>query len=502
MSWRRGCGPRWARAWCSRREAATRCAWPRTTSTPSASRRSSGAAGASSRPASRGRRRRRCGRHSRSGAARRWRTSATSASRSPRSRVSRTCVSPASAIAWMRIWPAARHAEVVGELEALVLEHPLRERLRGQQMLALYRCGRQADALEAYRSTYEALVDGLGIEPSPDLRALEAAILRQEVPAPVRPQAPAARIRRRRRREAPRDVRVRAAHAIPARGAISTPSRCARCSSATTTRPAQPARGTTAAWPSCATTPCCWSSERRSRTRTTRSARSGRRPSSSRGRSSCRSACARAAASARARSWRRRRRDSAAPVIGEAVGAAERLARAGVRRRDPDRPRDLAARAPRRTRLSAARRRLPAGRHRRRCPGDQATARPPADRPRGRSRAPARRRFARVAELRTPALMTILGEPGIGKSHLAAELAAIAGDGARVLDRPLPGVWREHHVLAAARDRPAGPGRLARSTRWRLALGIAPSVAAPGRGRRWGSSRARRARTPAGHSCA
>ena len=77
------------------------------------------------------------------------------------------------------------HAEVVGELEALALEYPLRERIRGQQMLALYRCGRQADALEAYRSTYEALVDGLGIEPSPDLRALEAAILRQQVAAPA-----------------------------------------------------------------------------------------------------------------------------------------------------------------------------------------------------------------------------------------------------------------------------------------------------------------------------
>ena len=61
-------------------------------------------------------------------------------------------------------------------------QHPLRERLRGQQMLALYRAGRQADALEAYRSAYPALVDGLGIEPSPELRALEAAILRQDVP--------------------------------------------------------------------------------------------------------------------------------------------------------------------------------------------------------------------------------------------------------------------------------------------------------------------------------
>ena len=54
-------------------------------------------------------------------------------------------------------------------------------------MLALYRAGRQADALAAYRSAYEALVDGLGIEPSPELRALEAAILRQDVPAPAPP---------------------------------------------------------------------------------------------------------------------------------------------------------------------------------------------------------------------------------------------------------------------------------------------------------------------------
>ena len=80
-----------------------------------------------------------------------------------------------------------RHAEMVGELEALVRQHPLRERLRGQLMLALYRTGRQADALEAYRSAYEALVDGLGIEPSPELRALEAAILRQDMPAPAPP---------------------------------------------------------------------------------------------------------------------------------------------------------------------------------------------------------------------------------------------------------------------------------------------------------------------------
>ncbi len=87
---------------------------------------------------------------------------------------------------------AGRHAEVAGELEALVQQYPLRERLRGQLMLALYRAGRQADALAAYRDAHQALVEGLGIEPSPDLRALEAAILRQEVPEPAATPAPPA----------------------------------------------------------------------------------------------------------------------------------------------------------------------------------------------------------------------------------------------------------------------------------------------------------------------
>ena len=70
-----------------------------------------------------------------------------------------------------------RHAHLVGELDALVSEHPLRERLCGQLMLALYRDGRQADALAAYRDTRRRLVDELGIEPSPQLQALERRIL-------------------------------------------------------------------------------------------------------------------------------------------------------------------------------------------------------------------------------------------------------------------------------------------------------------------------------------
>ncbi|MFI8104834.1 AfsR/SARP family transcriptional regulator [Streptomyces sp. NPDC086023] len=70
-----------------------------------------------------------------------------------------------------------RHHELVGELRLLVHEHPLRERLRGQLMLALYRSGRQAEALEAYRVGRELLVEELGLEPGEELRALESAIL-------------------------------------------------------------------------------------------------------------------------------------------------------------------------------------------------------------------------------------------------------------------------------------------------------------------------------------
>jgi DNA-binding SARP family transcriptional activator len=72
-----------------------------------------------------------------------------------------------------------RHEEVVGELEALVFEHPLRERPRGLLMTALYRSRRQADALGVYRAARSALVDELGIEPSAWLTELHAAILRQ-----------------------------------------------------------------------------------------------------------------------------------------------------------------------------------------------------------------------------------------------------------------------------------------------------------------------------------
>jgi DNA-binding SARP family transcriptional activator len=73
-----------------------------------------------------------------------------------------------------------RHSELVAELESLVTRHPLRERLRGQLMLALYRAGRQAEALDAYRSARRTLLAELGIEPGRALHELERAILAQD----------------------------------------------------------------------------------------------------------------------------------------------------------------------------------------------------------------------------------------------------------------------------------------------------------------------------------
>jgi DNA-binding SARP family transcriptional activator len=69
------------------------------------------------------------------------------------------------------------HAELVGELHALAATHPLRERFAGQLMLALYRCGRQADALEVFAATRRWLVEDLGLEPAQDLQRLHRAIL-------------------------------------------------------------------------------------------------------------------------------------------------------------------------------------------------------------------------------------------------------------------------------------------------------------------------------------
>jgi len=83
---------------------------------------------------------------------------------------------------------AGRHAELIPELEALVDGNPLRERLRGQLMLALYRCGRQAEALAVYRDGRRLLVEEFGIEPSAALQQLERAVLLQDTRLEAEPQ--------------------------------------------------------------------------------------------------------------------------------------------------------------------------------------------------------------------------------------------------------------------------------------------------------------------------
>ena len=81
------------------------------------------------------------------------------------------------------------HRDLIGEVSALVAEHPLRESLRGHQMVALYRSGRQSEALRAYARTREYLGDELGIEPSPELQKLEQQILDQDPALQVHPAA-------------------------------------------------------------------------------------------------------------------------------------------------------------------------------------------------------------------------------------------------------------------------------------------------------------------------
>ena len=114
-----------------------------------------------------------------------------------------------------------RHAELIGELTALVAASPLRERLRGQLMLALYRSGRQAEALAVYSSARTALVDELGIEPGPVLRRPRG----RDPPAGpgagsrrdggTRARAPRRRARRCRSRVAPRARRAACERAVP-----------------------------------------------------------------------------------------------------------------------------------------------------------------------------------------------------------------------------------------------------------------------------------------------
>ena len=128
----------------------------------------------------------------------------TSRSRRPRSLGSRTSAWPRSSSSIDAKLALGRHTEVIAELERLVDEHPYRERLRAQLMLALYRADRQADALQAYQNARRQLVEELGIEPGERLRELESARARAgsvagAAPAASRAADAGARSARRRR---------------------------------------------------------------------------------------------------------------------------------------------------------------------------------------------------------------------------------------------------------------------------------------------------------------
>jgi ABC-type transport system substrate-binding protein/DNA-binding SARP family transcriptional activator/DNA-binding beta-propeller fold protein YncE len=157
------------------------------------------------------------------------------------------------------LWTAAelglgRHAGLIGELIAEAQRHPTRERLQELVMLALYRAGRQAEALDVYRATHRHLVDELGLEPGPALRELEARILRHDPslaagPA-LRPASPAAEPAERSDQRAPRTVgrRVGAlalAGCLLAAGAVAVllPGRDGRDSGAVTATLRTPAIG-------------------------------------------------------------------------------------------------------------------------------------------------------------------------------------------------------------------------------------------------------------------
>jgi DNA-binding SARP family transcriptional activator/streptogramin lyase len=111
-----------------------------------------------------------------------------------------------------------RHAGLVPDLEALVAEHPLRERFRAQLMVSLYRCGRQSEALSVYRDARQTFSEQLGVDPTPVLRDLERAILRHDPelqpPLPARAAAIRSRLPRRRWIAAGVGVTVAAALAV------------------------------------------------------------------------------------------------------------------------------------------------------------------------------------------------------------------------------------------------------------------------------------------------
>ena len=132
----------------------------------------------------------------RSGVARLSPSSRSSSSRRPRSGGSRSCASSPSRSGSRRISSSGGTATSSASSKRSSREHPLRETLRRQLMLALYRSGRQAEALDAYQDARARFVEELGIEPGPELRQLQAEILRQEAGLAAPGAAPSRRTTR------------------------------------------------------------------------------------------------------------------------------------------------------------------------------------------------------------------------------------------------------------------------------------------------------------------
>ena len=113
-----------------------------------------------------------------------WQGDAYAGTSSPALQAEATRLAELRTVAVERRWrlriDQGRHAEAVAELEQLVAVHPLREQLWGLLALALYRSSRQGDALAALRRARDHLADELGVDPGPELRALEQAVLRQD----------------------------------------------------------------------------------------------------------------------------------------------------------------------------------------------------------------------------------------------------------------------------------------------------------------------------------
>lgn len=140
------------------------------------------------------------------------------------------------------------HADVVGELKALVAECPLREQLQQQLMVALYRCGRQPEALAAYQAARRTMVEELGIEPSPALQRVERAILAHDawLDPPPRAMPPSARAQAGDRRRSPAGgTRRRRLLAVAGTSlAVTLWSCCPRASATTSSTPSGPCSST------------------------------------------------------------------------------------------------------------------------------------------------------------------------------------------------------------------------------------------------------------------